>query len=61
MRYVEEIDRGGLVKINSKSFDFFQDLEVIVRKHLSAILNKQAISKKEIMENIMNDEDVLYI
>ena len=60
MRYVERIDRGGLCKINSKSFNFFQDLEVISRKHLTAIMNKQAISKKEMIENIMNDEDMLF-
>jgi len=60
MRHAEKIDRGGLCKINSKCFNFFEDLELITRKHITAILNNQAITKKEIVQSITKDEDMLF-
>ena len=54
---VDELTALGYAKI----VQFFtQDLEVITRKHLTAILKKQAINKMEMIENIINNEDMLY-
>ena len=35
-------------------------MELRTREHLTTILNQRAVTKKEIMENILNDEDVLF-
>lgn len=57
--WIKAVNRGGLFQVNDKTFEFFVDLEMRVRKHLPNMLKPNSKSmKKEVMEDLTGNDDV---
>ena len=57
------VNRGGLFEVNDQAYTFFIILEKNVRKHLTVLFRRgstEADSKESVVDDIMNDEDILF-
>ena len=62
-KWVKAVNRGGLFKVNDKTYRFFLEMEMRVRKlHPSLLkpIDENAPSKEDVLQSLLSDEDLLF-
>ena len=58
--WIARVNRGGLFKVNDQTYKLFVSLEMKVRQHLAFLFHAETTSKQTVIDDIMQDEDVLF-
>lgn len=58
--WVNQINRGGLFKVNDEVFSFFVEVEMRLRRHLPHLFKvNPTIDKKEIIDDLVTSDDII--
>ena len=57
--WTKSVNRGGLFEVSTTTFTFFRQLEILIRGMLSQYLLGGSVSKEDVCDHILHDEDLI--